>query len=614
MNTDKHPIYVFITPSKDTSLDEINLLTKEIGQTLASFDDKVSEISYVGRERLPKGAKSLELLFTEQVVIQLIPIVTPWLLGKLDTTIKSIAKRKNKHFTSTVQVGSHEIQISPETTIQELQQYKQIVDSAESLSGKRYALIIGNSEYIDSALPTLNSAGIDAKTFSSVLQDTQIGAFSEVTTLINKDSHIILQSIENFFQNRHKDDLLLLYFSGHGIKTKRGQLFLATRNTTIDLVLSTGISSNFIKENMDASNSQRQILILDCCYSGAIVEGAKSEQSLGQSINSVQAFLTSGFGRVIIAASESMQFAFDGKRIEGYPENSLFTQHLIEGLRTGNADFDNDGLVDIEELYQYAYNNVIPKQTPNISTTAKKGKIFISINPNPIITPAELPQNLLSALKSDDRLYKQGAISDLKLLLENDNARISMAAKIKLEEMTSDDSLSIRKLAQETLEQHQSKHLINKKKLNSTTQANTDSKTNKTNSEAQSSNITSPTGNTPPSMIATQPVLARNPNPFLAAGLSFFLFGGTGQLYIGQWKKGLLIILVYLFCLIQFSVLVPIVILIGLGDAYGTAVKQKNGNTLSDWSINIHWKATGLVAVLIIASIIFLAMSLLLSN
>jgi uncharacterized caspase-like protein/TM2 domain-containing membrane protein YozV len=594
-------MYLIITADQHTSIEEIDLLTKELSQALAQSKEEVADVCFVQGDQLPPGTKTVGLLFAEQAVIKLIPIVTPWVLAKIHVLIKSISTRMQKKIRTTVLVGSHEIHINPETTSQELAQFTEIVKSAESLTNNRYALVIGNSVYLDSTLPPLNSADLDAKMLADVLMDGQIGAFNEVTTLINKDSLPIMQSIESFFQNRQKDDLMLLYFSGHGIKSNSGQLFLAAQNTKVDLVRSTGVPSSFIKENMDSSNSQRQVLILDCCYSGSIVEGAKSEQIIGQSAMSVQAFQTSGFGRVIMAASEAMQYAYDGQHFEGRTENSLFTNYLIEGLRTGRADNDNNGLIDVDELFHYAYRNVIPKQTPNISTRSQKGKMYISINPNPTIRPAELPTNLKAALKNEDRLYRQGAILELKDLLNDKDSRKAIAAEIALKNLLQDDSYSIRLKAMEALQQpHRTSQ----------------SKTDQNRGDQITNNVPqTPTGPRLPSPVPQQmekPVPHRKeteyhpvkPTPILAALLSLFLLGGMGQLYLKQYKKGLaLIVGMIIFSSISFPFLflfIPFFLMIAISaaDAYGTAEKIANGSTVEDWEFNINWKVVGTIVLI----------------
>ncbi|MGA2885223.1 MAG: zinc-ribbon domain and TM2 domain-containing protein [Halobacteriota archaeon] len=85
---------------------------------------------------------------------------------------------------------------------------------------------------------------------------------------------------------------------------------------------------------------------------------------------------------------------------------------------------------------------------------------------------------------------------------------------------------------------------------------------------------------TPTPQQAPVPVyMADRKNPGVAAVLSFF-WAGLGQIYNGQLAKGIGFIVLYAFCvLLIFAVigfiLVPIVWIIGIWDAYNTA-KQYN--------------------------------------
>ena len=121
-------------------------------------------------------------------------------------------------------------------------------------------------------------------------------------------------------------------------------------------------------------------------------------------------------------------------------------------------------------------------------------------------------------------------------------------------------------------------------------------------------NISSSSRNT---ILAQQPsrtITASNKSPILASLLSFFLLGGAGQIYLGQWKKGLTLMISTFFLNFMFiGILIPI---IGIGDAYGTAQKLSNENSVGEWEFNINWKVSGLVAiiyVIVICGIVFLA-------
>ena len=136
----------------------------------------------------------------------------------------------------------------------------------------RYALIIANSKYDDLDLQNLAAAGQDADAFSAVLKNVDIGGF-EVKILKNEPSYKITEEIETFFSDRYRDDLLLLYFSCHGIKDVDGRLYYATINTRRKLLASTGVSANFVNDVMLRSRSRRQMLMIDCCYGGAFARG-----------------------------------------------------------------------------------------------------------------------------------------------------------------------------------------------------------------------------------------------------------------------------------------------------------------------------------------------------
>ena len=90
------------------------------------------------------------------------------------------------------------------------------------MSGK-YALIIGNTEYTDSGLAQLTAPGKDAEDFARVLKSQDICDFDDVKISINQPSSSVIETIDEFFDQKKPDDLLILYFSGHGVKDRLGR-------------------------------------------------------------------------------------------------------------------------------------------------------------------------------------------------------------------------------------------------------------------------------------------------------------------------------------------------------------------------------------------------------
>jgi hypothetical protein len=98
------------------------------------------------------------------------------------------------------------------------------------MSGK-YALVIGNTEYTDPGLTQLTAPARDVEDFERVLKDPEVCAFDSVITLINQPSSTVIAAIDEFYDQKKYDDLLVLYFSGHGIKDEFGSLYLAFKDT-----------------------------------------------------------------------------------------------------------------------------------------------------------------------------------------------------------------------------------------------------------------------------------------------------------------------------------------------------------------------------------------------
>ncbi|MFY9820823.1 MAG: caspase family protein [Thermoanaerobaculia bacterium] len=238
---------------------------------------------------------------------------------------------------------------------------------------RKVALLLGNSTY-GPGLPRLEKPDADIAALGKVLSDPAIGGFDEVKPLLDATSATARREIARFFSGRSPDDLLLLYFSGHGLRNDRGGLYLAVQDTETELLSGTAVPAAFISEEMDNCRSRRQILILDCCYSGAFERGAK-----GPAANPATAFTGNGVGRFVLTASNSTQLAWEEVAASSTEGLSVFTHHLVKGLASGEADLDGDGLVSVDELYDYVYARVVednPRQTPESRPPSSKERSF----------------------------------------------------------------------------------------------------------------------------------------------------------------------------------------------------------------------------------------------
>src|ERR1019366_8344290 len=144
------------------------------------------------------------------------------------------------------------------------------------------------------------------------------------------------------------------------IKDDDGLLYFAAPDTRLidhsRPMRSTALSAEFVRSVMHGSNSRRQVLMLDCCYSGAFASAmlAKGDKSAG-----VKDQFEQGRGLVVMTASDALQYSFEGDKVEGEAVQSVFTKMLVQGIKTGEADLDRDGSISLDELYDYVYARVV---------------------------------------------------------------------------------------------------------------------------------------------------------------------------------------------------------------------------------------------------------------
>jgi hypothetical protein len=236
----------------------------------------------------------------------------------------------------------------------------------------RYAILIGNSHYpFDDHLVDLRAPKQDVEGLAGILGDPQIGRCGDVRRLINMPHQDVLDDIQYVFRQAQKDDFVLFYFSGHGLLDEQGRFYLAVANTQSDLLRLTSLPLENIQALCDTCRSTRIVLILDCCFSG--LQGLHMDVALF-----VRAMhqLSTGRGKYTMTASPDNQNPPD-KDIDAY---SLLTHHLIEGLKTGQANIDGTGMMTADHLYQYIYAQVThtpPYRAPMKWDLSAKGGLII---------------------------------------------------------------------------------------------------------------------------------------------------------------------------------------------------------------------------------------------
>jgi caspase domain-containing protein len=218
----------------------------------------------------------------------------------------------------------------------------------QSSAPARHAVVIGINEYADSRIPALRYAESDAKAVAALLRDPKIGAFpvENVKLLLGEQaSPSNIKAALYALRKAGKDDLVVVFFSGHG--TKEGdEAFWVTQNAASDGIPATALSNTEIRKYLAMIPSERMVVLLDCCYAASTVK-----KSLGDPRALFGNF--AGKGRVTIAGSADNQEALEMPDARA----GVFTHFLVAGLG-GDADTNTDGVVTFEELWDYLGRNV----------------------------------------------------------------------------------------------------------------------------------------------------------------------------------------------------------------------------------------------------------------
>jgi uncharacterized caspase-like protein len=246
------------------------------------------------------------------------------------------------------------------------------------MSSTRSALVVATDRYDDPKLARLRAPRRDAQALAEVLRDPAIGGFA-VDLALNCREGEVRRRLSRFFADRGRDDLLLVHFSCHGLKNESGGLYFAAPDTEVAHLDVTSVSAELVDRLMTQSRSRRIVLLLDCCYGGAFGRGLG--RRAGESVD-VQEPL-SGSGRVVLTASNAMEYSYEGDELHGQGSPSVFTAALVRGLRTGEADLDGDQQVSVDELYDYVYE-AVRRDTPHMTPSRfglVEGRLIIARNP-----------------------------------------------------------------------------------------------------------------------------------------------------------------------------------------------------------------------------------------
>ncbi len=232
------------------------------------------------------------------------------------------------------------------------------VESDKDNAIKIWSVIVGVGRY--GHMPTLKYPDDDAYHFYAFLKSPEGGALpdNQVKVLIDEDAtrDNILRTMRQVFLKADENDVVMMYFSGHGLDGS----FIPVDYDGFNNKL----RHEDIKAIFNESKAKHKVCIADACFSGSLY-------AVKSTVNTTldryyDAFNKTQGGMALMMSSKSEEYSLEDHGLR----SGIFSHYLIRGLK-GEADKNSNKIVTIKELHDFVQKNVkdytAGAQNPTIS-------------------------------------------------------------------------------------------------------------------------------------------------------------------------------------------------------------------------------------------------------
>ena len=235
---------------------------------------------------------------------------------------------------------------------------------------QRWAVVIGISAYQDPKIARLRYAEADAKAFAAFLQSPQGGSqpADRLRLLVDADATLeaVRTALADFLKQAQEDDIVLIFFAGHGAPEpgRADTAYLLCHDTKVDRLYATAFPMDEMRTILQKRIFARRVLVIaDACHAGGIATaGLRADTKTASQVTTrvLQAIgkesqpgaLPKGApGRAILMSCAEGELSQEDARWGG--GHGVFTHFLLDGLKGRAADKNADGLLDLQELYDY---------------------------------------------------------------------------------------------------------------------------------------------------------------------------------------------------------------------------------------------------------------------
>lgn len=283
------------------------------------------------------------------------------------------------------------------------------VAPAQSVKGKRWAILIGIDSYEDKSLAPLQFAVADAKLMENTLNDA---GFDRVVLLTSDSSDpsqqpkraTILGRLAQMAELIKSEDTFLFYFAGHGFSDdKTRKSYLTTSDCQSTLLKETGLPMELLQERMEQVKALHRVFLVDACRNdpfkggraGSNVRNKDLSRDLIQAAAAAPPETSSNeqSGTAVLWACSLGERSWEVEE-KGH---GAFTYFVAEGLKNGTAR-EADGSVSPYSLISYVQDQMEAwslkmgkKQRPDWQSEGKAKFPLMLSKPGPVTPPKKDP-------------------------------------------------------------------------------------------------------------------------------------------------------------------------------------------------------------------------------
>ena len=213
-----------------------------------------------------------------------------------------------------------------------------------------WALSVGVADYDNPTIPRLKYPDNDAwsmyafwrSPFGGALDDDHI----EILVSDAATKQAVTSSMKHMFSKATNKDLVIFFFSGHGLKGS----FLPNDYDGENVRL----YHNDINKMLNACPARQKLVIADACHAGSYLASKSPSRPTAETPE----LFYSELGKAQAGTAFMLSSLADEESLEvSSLHNSVFTYFVLKGVK-GEANSNGDNIVTIQELFDFVHENV----------------------------------------------------------------------------------------------------------------------------------------------------------------------------------------------------------------------------------------------------------------